>query len=238
MKGFFVTGTDTGVGKTEVAAYLAKGFSEKSFRVGVMKPIATGVDNGISEDAQILKRSASSKAPMNYINPIALKLPLAPLIASRIEKKRIDMNIVWDRFKKMSKTNDIMIVEGIGGVMVPICEKGKKTFYVLDMILKMDLPVIIVARPNLGTINHTIMTIKALKSKDIKIEGIIFNHTAPIKKDISIETNPAIIRDISGVGILGTMYYNKNRGKRKVEFIDYEDQRKVSYNWNREPALI
>ena len=202
-----------------------------------MKPIATGVENGFSEDAEILKRSASSKDPIDYINPITLKLPLAPLVASRLEKKDIDLNIVWDRFKTLSKANNIMIVEGIGGVMVPICEKDKETLYVPDMMLKMDLPVIIVARPDLGTINHTIMTVEILKSKGISIEGIIFNYTSPIKKDISIETNPDIIRELSGVGILGIMYYNKDRSKRKVEFTNHEDQGKVSYNWNREFAF-
>jgi len=237
MKGFFITGTDTGVGKTEVAGYLAKIFLDKSFKVGVMKPIATGVDSGVSEDANILKRSASSKDPIDYINPITLKLPLAPLVASRLEKKNIDLNIVWDRFKILSEANDIMIVEGIGGVMVPICEKDKKTLYVADMMLKMDLPAIIVARPDLGTINHTIMTVEILKSKGVNVEGIIFNYTSPIKKDISIETNPDVIRELSGVGILGIMYYNKDRAKRKVEFRNHEDQRKVSYYWDREPAL-
>lgn len=218
FKGFFVTGTDTGVGKTEVSSYLAKIFSEKSFKVGVMKPIATGVD-GVAEDREILKRAASSKDPMHYINPVAMKLPLAPLVASRIEKKKINTKIIWDRFKKLKRLNDILIVEGIGGVMVPICKTGKRTFYVLDMILKMKLPVIIVARPNLGTINHTLMTIRILKDKNIKIAGVIFNHASRIKKDISINSNPEIIERLSGVKVLGIMHYNKHRNKRRVRWL-------------------
>ena len=164
MKGFFITGTDTGVGKTEVASYLAKMFSEKGFKVGVMKPVATGVRN-FCRDALILKKASSSKEPMDCINPVSMKLPLAPLVASSIEKQNIDLKIIHRRFKKLSINNDIMIVEGIGGVMVPITRIGIKTFYVLDMILKMKLPVIIVSRPNLGTINHTLLTIGMLNKR-------------------------------------------------------------------------
>ena len=215
MKGFFVTGTDTGVGKTEVAAYLVRMFLEKGLRVGVMKPIATGVRK-ICNDAEILRRYSCSRLPIRYINPISLRLPLAPLVASSVEGKKIDMNLIWERFKRLKIDNDVLLVEGIGGIMVPISETGKKIFYVLDMILKMRLPVIIVARPNLGTINHTLMTIRLLQDKNIRIAGIIFNHTSPIKKDLSIETNPEIIERLSGVRSLGIMGYNKNRKKRRI----------------------
>lgn len=218
MRGFFITGTDTGIGKTEVASYLAEIFSKKGFRVGVMKPVATGVVK-LCKDAEILKKYSNSKDPIHYINPITLRLPLAPLVASRIEKKNIDMEIIWDRFEKLSRGNDVLIVEGIGGVMVPVCKMHKKIFYVVDMILKMRLPVIIIARPNLGTINHTLMSIKILKSRKIKIAGIIFNHTSRIKKDLSVETNPAIIERLSGVKVLGIMHYNKDRDKRRMRWL-------------------
>lgn len=213
MKGFFVTGTDTGVGKTEVAVYLAKIFSERGLKVGVMKPVATGVGR-ICEDAEVLRKSLCSKDPMDYINPISLKLPLAPMVAGKI-----DIKLVWDRFKRLAAANDIMIVEGIGGVMVPIYKRGKRIFYVLDMMSRMRLPAIIVARPNLGTINHTLMTVKSLQSKNIKITGIIFNHTSRMKNDLSIKTNPKTIERLSGVNVLGIMYYNKNRNKRRTRWL-------------------
>lgn len=217
-QGFFITGTDTGVGKTEVAVNLAKRLSRKGFKVGVMKPVATGIGEGHS-DIEILMRYSLSKNAEDCTNPVSLKLPLAPLVASRIEKKQIDMKVIFDRFKILSANNDVMIVEGIGGVMVPICKIGKRIFYVLDMILKMELPVIIVSRPNLGTINHTLMTVKMLQRKNIKIAGIIFNHTSRIKKDLSMRTNPRIIEDLSGVKVLGIMYYNRDRNRRRVRWL-------------------
>ncbi|MFC1667556.1 dethiobiotin synthase [Candidatus Omnitrophota bacterium] len=218
VKGFFVTGTDTGVGKTEVASYLARRFLLKGFSVAVMKPVATGVKK-FCEDARILKTYSCSKEPLGHINPISLKLPLAPLVASEIQKKKIDTNIIWKHFKRLKSDNDLVIVEGIGGIMVPISRKGKKTFYVLDLILKMALPVIVVARPNLGTINHTLMTVNLLKDKNIKVSGIIFNYTSPVKQDLSIKTNPAMIERLSGVKVLGIMYYSKNRNKRRMRWL-------------------
>ena len=218
MKGFFITGTDTGVGKTEVASYLARMFSKKGFSVGVMKPVATGVKN-LCKDAVLLKKASSSKEPMDCINPVSMKLPLAPLVAGTIENQGIDLKVIEHRFRKLAIGNDMMIVEGIGGVMVPITKIGRKTFYVLDMILKMRLPVIIVSRPNLGTINHTILTVEVLTKSGIKIAGLIFNYTARIKKDISIETNPAIIEELSGIKVVGIMHYNKDRGKRRIKWL-------------------
>jgi len=209
-KGFFVTGTDTGVGKTEVVAYLARFLSGKGFKVGVMKPVATGA----SRDAEILKKASGSKDLIQNINPVSLKLPLAPLVAGSV-----NMKLVWKSFKKLSVANDLMIVEGIGGAMVPIRKKAKKTFYVLDMMSKMKLPAIIVARPNLGTINHTLMTVKLLQSKKIKIAGIVFNHTSRIKNDISIKTNPRVIEKLSRVKVFGVMPYTKNRNKRRIKWL-------------------
>ncbi|MBU0759389.1 MAG: dethiobiotin synthase [Candidatus Omnitrophica bacterium] len=218
VRGFFVTGTDTGVGKTEVAARLAGYFARKGFKVAVMKPVATGVKRTCS-DAWILKRAACSDEPLNRINPVALRLPLAPFAAERLEKKKINLDIVWRGFEKLKSDSDIVIVEGIGGLMVPLKKSGGKVFYVRDMILKMKMPVILVARPELGTINHTLMTIGMLRAKGIKIAGVIFNHARRVKKDLAVRTNPSIVEELSGVKVLGIMDYNKDRGKRRIRWL-------------------
>jgi len=184
----------------------------------VMKPVATGVKKTCI-DACILKNASGSKDSKDYINPVSLRLPLAPLVAGRIEKNKIDLGVIWKTFKRLSLQNDIMIVEGIGGAMVPICKKKRKTFYVYDLILKMKLPVIVIARPNLGTINHTLMTLDLLKTKKIKIAGVILNYNSRIKKDISINTNPATIQELSGERVLGVMHYNRRRSQRRIKWL-------------------
>lgn len=215
MRGFFITGTDTGVGKTEVAASLASMFYQKGYKIGVMKPFATGVKD-ICKDARVLKIASKSDDPIEIINPISFKLPLAPLVAGRLEKKQINFYAIVDKFRRLRKLNDILIVEGIGGVMVPIYEEKRKTFYVIDMIKKFNLPVILVSRPNLGTINHTLMAVKILQDRKIKIAGIIINHISKIKNDLSVDTNPEIIERLSRVSVLGIMPYNKDRSKRRI----------------------
>ncbi|MBU3911169.1 MAG: dethiobiotin synthase [Candidatus Omnitrophica bacterium] len=217
MKGFFITGTDTGVGKTEVAACLAGCFLRKGFKVAVMKPVATGVRRTCS-DARILKTAARSNAPLNRINPVALRYPLAPLTAKRLEKKKIDLNIIWRNFRKLKSASDVVIVEGIGGLMTPIKKTGRTVFYVRDMILKMGLPVILVTRPDLGTINHTLMTIGMLRARGIKIAGVIINYTSHVKKDLAVKTNPSVIEELSGIKVLGVMYYNKDRKRRRIRW--------------------
>jgi len=218
MKGYFVTGTDTGVGKTEIAAYIARRLANKGLKVGVMKPIATGVGRSC-KDVEILRKSVGSKDPEDCINPISLKLPFAPMVASRIEKAKIDMKRVWVSFKKLKRENDVVIAEGVGGVMVPIYKRANRIYYVLDMIKEMKLPVIVVSRPNLGTINHTAMTIETLRRRKIKINGIILNYTSLIKKDLSIKTNPQVIEELTGTRVLGIMHYNKNRNKRRIKWL-------------------
>jgi len=165
-----------------------------------MKPIATGD----SSDAKVLRAE-----PV-----VSFKLPLAPLVAGKVDKRKI-----WEALEKLKAENDIVIIEGIGGVMVPISGKGRKVFYVLDMMSKMKLPAIIVARPDLGTINHTLMTVKLLQSKKVNIAGIIFNHTSCIKNDISVKTNPKVIERLSGVKVFGIMPYTKNRNKRRIKWL-------------------
>lgn len=218
MKGFFVTATDTGIGKTEVAACLARDFTKRGFKVGVMKPIATGVKK-VCRDACILKKSAKSKDPIDYINPVSLRPPLAPLAASRMGNKKIDLEIIYDRFKRLSLQSDILIIEGIGGAMAPISRKKKKAFYVYDLILKMKLPAIVVARPGLGTINHTLMTVDLLKKRKIKIAGIILNYSSKTKWDPSARMNPSIIEELSGEKVLGIMYYKRHRGQRRIKWL-------------------
>ena len=204
MKGFFITGTDTGVGKTEVAASLVRYFRSKGFKVGAIKPIATGD----SKDGRILG-----------VNSISLKLPLAPLVASRLGKERINKGKLMNVLERLKRDNRIVIVEGIGGVMVPLWKQDRKIFYVFDLISKIGLPAIIVSRPGLGTINHTLMTVDILRSKNIKIAGIVFSHTSGVKRDLSAKTNPRIIKELSGVKVLGIMHYNKKRNKRRIKWL-------------------
>jgi dethiobiotin synthetase len=210
MKGIFITGTDTEVGKTVVAGAIAEFLKLKGIDVGVMKPIATGgiVKNKklISQDAVFLKNSADSKDSLDLINPICLKLPLAPYTAAKLEKKNINLNKVYPAFEELKKRHDFLVVEGIGGIFVPI----KNNFYVIDLIKKFALPVIVVCDPGLGTINHTLMTIEHLKMEKIEILGFVVNYARPQKTGLAERTNPKIIEELAKIPLLGVFPHIRN----------------------------
>ena len=197
MPGLFITGTDTGCGKTYVTALLAKHFISQGFDVGVMKPIACGPRK--DNDAVYLKKNLKLNDSLKLINPIHLKLPLAPYTASRLLLMTININKIFSAYKKLQKRHDLVLVEGVGGVLVPI----KREYFVADLIKDMDLPTIIVARAGLGTINHTLLTIEALKRRKIEILGIIMNGYRG--KDVSEKTNAKTIEKLSGIPVLAKL---------------------------------
>ncbi len=194
MSGVFITGTDTGVGKTIVSAALAFGLREKAVNVGVMKPIACG---GI-EDAIILKEAAGVDDAIELINPVYFKNPVAPYHASLVENKKADLRKIHLAYKNLITRHDFIIGEGIGGVLVPI----KKNYFVIDLIKELNLPVIVVCHSNIGTINHTLLTVNALRLKDIKILCLVLNKTSSSIKDRSEKSNPDIINKLTGIPVV------------------------------------
>jgi dethiobiotin synthetase len=194
LPGFFITGTDTGVGKTYVTIWLAELLKKEGLDVGVMKPISTGPRS--EDDALYLKRKLKLIDPIRLINPIHLKYPLAPYPAAKLEKRKLTLAPVFSAFRKLSKRHDCLLVEGIGGVLVPI----KHDYLVVDLIKDLALPAIVVARAGLGTINHTLLTLEALKKRKIKIYGVILSGFNG--KDLSEKTNAEVIEMIGGCRIL------------------------------------
>lgn len=191
-KGIFVTGTDTGVGKTYIAAAIARALKQRGVSVGVMKPIATGD----RDDIKKLLDAAGIDETLERVNPLYLKYPLAPLMSARLSGKTIDLNLAWKNYAILKKKYECMIVEGAGGLMMPI----KKNFFVLDMIKHFELPVIVVARPYLGTINHTLLTIDKLRQHKVTLAGIILSCSQ--NTTLAEQTNPSLIEELTGLPVL------------------------------------
>lgn len=203
-KAVFITGTDTGVGKTIVSAGLALALKSRGIRVGVMKPVATdcfGPNNRlISMDAAYLMEAAENEFPP-LVNPLRYRNPLAPQVAATIEKKEIHIEVIYKAFETLQKLYDFVIVEGIGGLMVPITQN----FYVSNLIKELNIPTLIVSRPGLGSINHTLLTIEACMIRGIDVTGIIFNRMPVANYSLAEITNPKVIHDLTGVPILGNL---------------------------------
>ncbi|MBI5746064.1 MAG: dethiobiotin synthase [Nitrospirae bacterium] len=227
-RGIFITGTDTGVGKTAVAAGIAMMLKEKGINVGVMKPIETGcrVKEGRIKAPGIEQRAQSSvgrgrlhpalpvegdgRSPgidgsflidaagvsddPSLVTPYQLKYPLAPMASAEMEGVSIDLQRISAAYNRLSSSHDFMVVEGIGGLMAPIMDD----IFISDLILLLDIPIMIVTRVSLGTINHTLLTIEHAKTKGIRIEGLITNIN---KKETGLaeESSIKMLKRLSGI---------------------------------------
>ena len=175
MKSLFITGTDTDVGKTYITAGLAIMLRKMGVDVGVMKPFAAGVvqKKGYkSEDVEILTKSAQTNDPENLVNPQFFPIPASPYTAWKKLKIKPKIPLILSGFKKLSNMHEMMLVEGMGGILTPILED----YYVTNLIKDMKIPTIIVTRSKVGTVNHTLMTVKMCEKYKIPIKGIIINN--------------------------------------------------------------
>ncbi len=221
-KCYFITGTDTGVGKTIVAGAIAAAMKARGLKVGVMKPTETGCremtdaearrySGGRAEaeefnaegagfdlfpaDAAFLKKVSDSDIPLDIICPYRFSEALAPAVAAKRAGVKIDLRVIKKKFEHIRAGSDIVLVEGAGGLMVPF--SGKKLY--LDLASELRLPLIIVARAGLGTINHTLLTVSAATARKIKISAIILSQSRKNKENAASLTNPDAVKDYSGI---------------------------------------
>lgn len=215
-KGLFITGTDTGVGKTVVAAAIARALSSMGIDVGIMKPIETGCRkrNGrlTLSDAPYLRTAARANDPFKIITPYVYHAPLAPRAASHLEKKEIDLETILIAYDRLRRQHPFLIVEGVGGLMVPLTAHAD----VSDLIRLFDLPALLVARSGLGTLNHTLLTLHHGARLGIRFLGVLFNRTSP-SISLADKTNPAILAERTDVPLLGTLSYFKKSGNREKD---------------------
>jgi len=202
LPGLFVTGTDTGVGKTVVAGAVANWFMRRGARVGVCKPIATGCERRreglVSEDAEFLAHCANARQPLDLICPQRYVEPLAPAVAAQRANQPVDWSVVQRAMDLIAQESGRMVVEGVGGVMVPL--DGRHT--VVDLMGWLGVPAVVVARAALGTINHTLLTLQALRERGIRIAGVVINGYPAESPGVVEETNPGVIERWGKVKIL------------------------------------
>lgn len=224
MKGFFVTGTDTGVGKTTVCSRLAFILQNKGYDIGIMKPFATSnkIFNTLykSQDTYELTKALNIRENDDEINPCFYTIPTAPLLANKILKlEEIDIEKVLSIFQNLSTKHKMVIVEGIGGIMVPIA----KDYYLVDFIKSTKLNVIIVTTPRIGMINHLIMTYNVCLAHKINVSAILINKM-PQKKNIIQRNLKDFIKDVIKFdSVYDLPKLNKNN--------------EILFNYNLEPVV-
>jgi dethiobiotin synthetase len=207
--GLFITATDTGVGKTLITGAITRLLRDAGKKVGVLKPVASGCRHDreglISADAEFLAVCAETDYPLSVITPVCYKTPAAPLVCAAIEQRPVDFEAIAAAYGYLCQTCDVVLVEGIGGVLVPLTE----TETILDLAAVMDLPAVIVARPNLGTINHTLLTLAAVRQAGLPVAGVVINGYNAATADVPEETAPEVIARCGQTSILTIVPYDE-----------------------------
>lgn len=214
-RGLFVTGTDTGVGKSMVSATLARLMRLKGIDVGVMKPATSGCreEGGelVSDDALLLCGAAGVPCDGD-VAPYLLREPLAPAEAARIDGVTIDPARIVASFERLCARHDYVIVEGAGGLLVPLADG----LLVSDLAALLDLPLLVVARPNLGTVNHTLLTCRCARHEGLALAGVIVNNF-PVEPNLAERGAAAQIGKLSGVPLLGVWPHRPEEEQEAVE---------------------
>ena len=208
-RGVFITATDTGVGKTLVTSALVVCLSQRGIDVGVMKPVETGVSRSAKtqSDGARLRRAAGSHDPMAEVSPYVFRLPVAPLSAARAEGTTVRMATIIRAFRGLRRKHALVVVEGVGGVHVPITS----SLNVSDLIYRMKLPTIVVGQSALGGINHALLTLHALRRRKIPIVALVLNQHRPVHTKtarVQEQSTMSLLRRLAGVPVVGPLPYS------------------------------
>ena len=222
--GVLITGTDTGVGKTFVACGLAALLRDFGYRVGVMKPAETGCAERdgelFPEDAVRLKEASGCDAPLDKISPYQLREPLAASIAAERTGVKIDIDRLMDVYHEISSGHDITLVEGAGGLMVPLLP----SFTYADLARVLKLPLIVVAANRLGAINHLLLTLEHASCKGLRVLGYVLNQIgSPLS--LAAETNREILVNLTAVPCLAELPFVEHVETKKNLPLDWFKER-------------
>lgn len=205
----FVTGTDTGVGKTEVACALLSLLTQAGLRPAALKPYESGVRAGVATDAEALHAAAGAWDPLDHVRVHTFRAPLAPGIAAALEGRTADPALVDAALRRFEGRS--LVVEGAGGLLVPLDEERD----VIDLVVRSGLPVLLVARAGLGTINHVGLSLEALRTRRVPVLAVVLNRSCR-GSDPSERDNAAVLRARHGVTVLGPVGYAANPARRRA----------------------
>jgi dethiobiotin synthetase len=201
---YFVTGTDTGVGKTFVSALLIRALRDAGNDTVGLKPICCGD----RDDAEVLREAGGNELELDDVNPVWFRVPAAPYTASMVENRLPDLDQIRDRFQRIRGQRRSLIVEGVGGWLVPIC----RDFSIADLAAEMGLPVLVVAANRLGALNHTLLTVEAIQARGLPCAGVILNNVEGTA-DPATTTNRAVLEHLLNVPLL----HEIDRGQRSLD---------------------
>ncbi len=222
--GIFITGTDTGVGKTLVACGLAALLRSMGYKVGVMKPVETGCEERdgklFPQDAFYLKEASGCEAPLEKICPYRLKEPLAPSVAAERSGVKVDIDLIERLYGELSSKHDITIVEGAGGLLVPLLPH----YTYADLARLLKLPLLVVAANRLGAINHLLLTLEHASCRGLQVLGYVFNRLSS-EPSLAAETNAEALFSLTPAPCLGEIPYIEGLEAKRSSLADLFEER-------------
>ncbi len=216
MRSIFITGTDTGVGKTFVSALLLNFLRQEGIAAGYQKWVSTG-DEDQSADLQYCLRNAGiamDSALVELQVPYRFRFPASPHLAASLEKREIDADSIVAKYKELGKYYDILVVEGVGGLLVPL----RKDLLLADLLARLRLQTLVVSRSGLGTINHTLLTLEALRKRQIPVLGVVFSDASPDEDELIVLDNMRTISKLGKVRVLGRLKWLDDPEEAKAAF--------------------
>ncbi|MBP7950488.1 MAG: dethiobiotin synthase [Verrucomicrobiales bacterium] len=196
----FITGTDTGVGKTHCTALLLRTLTKSGMTAAGYKPVCSGG----REDAAALLAASSAPLELDEVNPFWFRVPLSPLVAALIENRPVPWEALLTGYHALAKRFDRVLVEGAGGWETPLSQ-GKT---MADFAAALQLPVIVVAANRLGALNHTILTVRSVQARGLRCAGIILNHVEE-ERDAASISNRAVLEELLQVAVLAEVMHNE-----------------------------
>jgi dethiobiotin synthetase len=215
LRGLFVTATDTGVGKTAVACGIVAGWRALGRDVGAMKPAQSGHVPGEPSDAELLRAAAGGADPAELVCPYSLRAPLAPAVAAREEGIEISLERILGAARALAARHEALVVEGAGGLLVPLTPR--ETY--ADLARALALPVLVVARAGLGTVNHTALTVEALRVRGLAVAGVVLNRASG-SADPSEPHNAAEIERLTGARVLASLPFEPDPAVRAARIAE------------------
>lgn len=214
----FVTGTDTAVGKTYVCARLLEFLKIEGVQAGYQKWVATGVSGGLPEDLAICLGAASILPLPELLEqqvPYCFRFPASPHLAAEMEDRKVEPEVIIKNYKALAARYECLIVEGVGGIMVPL----RRDLLLADLLAKMQPSTLVVARSGLGTINHTLLTLEALRRRQIPVLGVVFSDPVTQEDERLVQDNMQTIEEIGLVRVFGRLQRHHNDIMARSSFI-------------------
>ena len=214
----FVTGTDTSVGKTYVCARLLEFLKSKNIQAGYQKWVATGVDAGVPEDVNLCLDAAGISTGSEIIDQLApyrFRFPASPHLAAEMEERIVEPGVILENYQKLAVKYKWLIVEGVGGIMVPL----RRDLLLVDLLAQLRPSTLVVSRSGLGTLNHTLLTLEALRKRNIPVMGIVFSDPETQEDERLVQDNMRTIGEIGLVRVLGRLQRHHDIEMSRAEFM-------------------